>query len=123
MAHHIETSLLICKANQLIGFYRTIALTASHFRKDYNAILKKEKIFQKGIFYFLFPLSAVLREILRLQYKPYTTISLRRQLLGFQALISFLIFSRFSMFLIFLAIHPILLVPSMIYFQPHGVQS
>ena len=33
---HIETSQLICKANQLFGFYMIQVFTERHFRADYN---------------------------------------------------------------------------------------
>ena len=32
--HHIETSLLICKTNQLTGFYKTRGHTERYFRTD-----------------------------------------------------------------------------------------
>ena len=63
---------MICKADQLTGFYMTQAPTETHFRMDYYTILKNNKYFKKKLDirnYFL-----LFREILHSQYKPTWTI-------------------------------------------------
>ena len=68
--------LLISRANQLIGFCMTRAPTDRCVQTDYNTMLKKSKYVKKKLDfrdYFLFPMSVNFREILHLQYKPYTT--------------------------------------------------
>ena len=39
-SHHIETSQLICFANQLTGFYMTQVFTEGYFRTNYKTKLK-----------------------------------------------------------------------------------
>ena len=124
--HHIETSLLICKANQITGFYTTRAPTARYFRTNYNTMketFKEIKCFEKKLDirdFYSYLLPPVFRKIRRFQYTPYTVY---RQLLGSQPLISFLKFSRFSVFIYFSGSISDIFALSMIYFQSHDMQS
>ena len=101
MTHHVETSLLNCKANQLTGFHTIRAPTARYFRKDYNTILKKIKAKKKLDIrdYFLFPLSVVFGEIVHLSRKltqhTWTIVRLRELDLPFKVFQSFM-FLNFS---------------------------
>ena len=60
----------------MTSLFTTQAPTKRFFQVDYNKILKKVKYFKKNLYvrdYFLFPVPIAFREILRLQYIPYTT--------------------------------------------------